>query len=59
VVFLILFRTQFANPQELWSAMILFPPVMTLSEAFAPHSMDTPIMMLIGFSLLFGICAIF
>ena len=52
VVFLILFRTQFANPQEFWSAMILFPPVMTLSEAFAPHSMDTPIMMLIGFSLL-------
>ena len=31
----------------------------TLSEAFAPHSMDTPIMMLVGFSLLFGICAIF
>ncbi len=59
VVFLILFRTQFANPQEFWSAMLLFPPIMTLSEAFAPHSMDTPIMMLIGFSLLFGICVIF
>ncbi len=59
VVFLVLFRHQFANPQEFWSAMILFPPIMTLSEAFAPHSMDTPIMMLIGFSLLFGICAIF
>ncbi len=59
VLFLILFRDQFANPQEFWSAMILFPPVMTLSEAFAPHSMDTPVMMLIGFSLLFGICTIF
>jgi hypothetical protein len=32
---------------------------MTLSEAFSPHSMDTPIMVLIGFSLLFGICAYF
>ena len=59
VIFLVLYREQFANPLEFWSAMILFPPVMTLSEAFAPHSMDTPIMMLIGFSLLFGICAVF
>ncbi len=59
VVFLLLFKEQFANLKEFWSAMILFPPVMTLSEAFAPHSMDTPIMMLIGFSLLFGICSIF
>ena len=58
VLFLVVFREQFANAQEFWTAMILFPPVMTLSEAFAPHSMDTPIMMLIGFSLLFGICAI-
>ena len=59
LVFLLLYKNQFANPQEFWSAIILFPPIMTLSEAFAPHSMDTPIMMLIGFSLLFGICAIF
>ena len=59
ILFILLYRTQFANPQEFWTAFILFPPVMTLSEAFAPHSMDTPIMMLIGFSLLFGICSIF
>ena len=59
LLFLILFRGQFANPQEFCSAIILFPPIMTLSEAFAPHSMDTPIMMLIGFSLLFGICVVF
>jgi len=56
---LIIFKDQFANAKEFWAAIILFPPVMTLSEAFAPHSMDTPVMMLIGFSLLFGICAIF
>jgi dolichol kinase len=59
LLFLILFKDQFANPQEFWSAIILFPPIMTLSEAFAPHSMDTPIMMFIGYSLLFGICIIF
>lgn len=59
LLFLILYRDQFSNPQEFWTAVILFPPIMTLSEAFAPHSMDTPIMMLIGFSLLFAICTIF
>ncbi len=59
ILFLILYKDQFVNLKEFWSAMILFPPIMTLSEAFAPHSMDTPIMMLIGFSLLFGICYIF
>ena len=59
LLFVILYRNQFANPQEFYTTILLFPPVMTLSEAFAPHSMDTPIMMLIGFSLLFGICAIF
>ncbi len=59
LLFLILYRGEFENPQEFWTAVILFPPVMTLSEAFAPHSMDTPIMMLIGFSLLFGICTYF
>ena len=59
LIFLLLFKEQFANMREFLSAIILFPPIMTLSEAFAPHSMDTPVMMLIGFSLLFGICAIF
>ena len=59
LLFIILYKDQFANLQEFWSAIILFPPVMVFSEAFAPHSMDTPIMMLVGFSLLFGICYIF
>lgn len=59
LLFLVLYRGQFANPQEFWTAMVVFPPVMTLAEAFSPHSMDTPIMMLIGFSLLFGICTVF
>ena len=59
LLFLILYREQFANLHEFLTAMILFPPTMTLSEAFAPHSMDTPIMMLIGFTLLFVICVIF
>jgi hypothetical protein len=59
LIFILLYKNLFANPQEFWSSIILFPPIMTLAEAFAPHSMDTPIMMLIGFSLLFSICAIF
>lgn len=59
ILFILLYKNQFANPQEFWTALLIFPPVMVLSEAFAPHSMDTPIMMLIGFSLLFGICYVF
>ncbi|MBR3675677.1 MAG: hypothetical protein IKN71_00880 [Alphaproteobacteria bacterium] len=58
LLFLILYRGQFENPQEFWTAVILFPPIMTVAEASAPHSMDTPIMMLVGFLLLFGICVI-
>ena len=59
VIFILLYKDLFANPYEFWVALTIFPPVMTFSEAFAPHSMDTPIMMLVGFTLLFTICAIF
>ena len=59
MLFLLLYGGQFENTKEFLSAVILFPPVMTLAEALSPHSMDTHIMMLIGFSLLFGICVIF
>lgn len=59
ILFLLLYSREFENTKEFWTALILFPPIMTLAEAFSPHSMDTPIMMLTGFSLLFGICAIF
>ena len=59
MLFLLLYGGQFENTKEFLTAVILFPPIMTLAEAFSPHSMDTPIMMLIGFSLLFGICAVF
>ncbi|MEI6284884.1 MAG: hypothetical protein WCP79_00115 [Bacillota bacterium] len=37
-------------------AAYLVPPIMTLVEATAPHSMDTPMMMIIGFLLLYAIC---
>jgi len=55
----LIYSGQFENTKEFWASIILFPPIMTLAKAFSPHSMDTPIMMLIGFSLLFGICVIF
>ena len=59
ILFLLLYSGEFENTKEFWASLILFPPIMTFAEAFSPHSMDTPIMMLTGFSLLFGICAIF
>lgn len=59
LLFLFVYRAAFnGNDVHFWTAVAVFPPVMTLSEAFAPHSMDTPIMMFIGSMLLWGICLI-
>ena len=59
MLFLLINHGKFENINEFIYSMILFPPIMTISEAFAPHSMDTPIMMTIGCLLLMSICIIF
>lgn len=38
------------------AALVILPPLMTFAEAFAPHSMDTPLMILSGYTVLAGIC---
>ena len=38
------------------AALAILPPLMTFAEAYAPHSMDTPLMMLSGYTVLAGIC---
>lgn len=55
-IFVALFYKEFNTLQQFITAMILIPPAMTYAEAYSPHSMDTPIMMMVGFSLLAGIC---
>ena len=41
IIVIILFQSGFTNT-EFISAFIVFPIVMTLAEAFAPHTWDTP-----------------
>ena len=47
-IIIIFFHSGFTN-SEFVSALILFPIVMTLAEAFAPHTWDTPFLFLFGF----------
>ena len=50
------FHGEFHTARQMVAALIVLPPLMTFAEAFAPHSMDTPLMMLCGYSVLAGIC---
>ena len=50
------FHGDFHTVRQMVAALIVLPPLMTFAEAFAPHSMDTPLMMLSGYSVLAGIC---
>ena len=56
VIFTLIFYPEFNHLPQFIVAIILIPPIMTLVEAIAPHSMDTPMMMIVGFSLLYAIC---
>jgi len=50
-----LFHQYFHSLRELIAALLVVPVTMTIVEATAPHSMDTPAMMLLGFSTLFSV----
>ena len=56
IVFTLMFFKEFNHLAQFIVAIFLVPPVMTIVEAVAPHSMDTPLMMTVGFSLLYAIC---
>lgn len=43
------------SPPQFIAAMVLMPVVMTLTEAFSPHTWDSPTLFLAGYLLLFGI----
>ncbi len=53
-----IFFQEFNTLPQFITALIIIPPVMTLAEAFAPHSMDTPVLMLIGYTSLYLICTL-
>ena len=56
LIAIIAFRGDFATARQFIAALIVLPPLMTFAEAYAPHSMDTPVMMLSGYTVLAGIC---
>ena len=56
LVAVILFRGEFDTVRQFVAALVILPPLMTFAEAYAPHSMDTPVMMLAGYLVLAGIC---
>jgi len=43
------------TPVQLIAAMVIIPVVMTLTEAFSPHTWDTPTLFFVGYGALFGI----
>jgi len=53
MVIIALFYSEFNATKQFILAMLIIPPVITMVEATAPHSMDTPIMMITGFSILY------
>jgi dolichol kinase len=45
----------FFTPMQYLVALAFLPTVMTLTEAFSPHTWDTPFLFLVGYLALFGI----
>ena len=52
VVFVSCFWYTFLSPLQFWTAMIVLPPAMAYAEASAPHTVDTPMLMGVGGTLL-------
>ena len=57
IILVIVFRSSFTQLQFIM-ALILIPFLMTLVEAFSPHTWDTPTLNLAGYSALYGITRI-
>jgi len=53
LIFTALFFPDFPSVNSFVIAMLVIPILMTFVEATAPHSMDTPMMMIIGFTALY------
>lgn len=51
-LFTTLMFSHFYNAYQFWFTFVLVGPVMAYAEATAPHTMDTPVLMTIGGSLL-------
>jgi phytol kinase len=52
------FYNYFGNWQHFVITIIVLPPLMTLAEAFSPHTWDTPFLMLTGVGFIWGVTMI-
>ena len=52
IIVILLFQSSF-NPAEFICALIVIPIAMTLAEAFAPHTWDTPFLFFTGYMILY------
>jgi dolichol kinase len=52
-IWLIMYAQCFPHESQFWILMVVLPPVMTLAEATSPHTMDTPIIMILGGLLIY------
>lgn len=57
IIVIIVFHSSFTQLQFI-IALIFIPPLMTLVEAFSPHTWDTPTLYLAGYGSLYGITRI-
>jgi hypothetical protein len=53
LLFTAIWGYEFNSVGRFAAAMAVIPAIMTVVEATAPHSMDTPTMMIIGYSTLY------
>jgi len=52
IVFVSCFWYTFRTPLQFWTAMVVLPLAMAYAEATSPHTVDTPMLMAVGGSLL-------
>jgi dolichol kinase len=57
IIVIFLFKSYF-SPAEFICALIVIPIAMTLAEAFAPHTWDTPFLFFVGYMSLYIITRI-
>lgn len=54
-IVIIAFSHAYFTPAQFTAALLALPLLMTLAEAYSPHTWDTPFLFLVGYLVLFGI----
>ena len=52
-IWIIMFADCFPHESQFWILMVVLPPVMAFAEATSPHTMDTPVLMILGGLLIY------